>query len=104
MGSDDEVICTEVYEAQPVFLKPLGKNDADPSPKEIFNAIANLSNNHNKLAANVETFQKETNEFIKANKLNIEKLPEVFMVQQKQGERIDKLETQLEFMQQRDKQ
>lgn len=102
MGSDVEIILTE-EEGHPSILKPLGKDDADPSPKEIFNAIVNLSNSHNKLAVDVNKFQKETSEFIKANKPNIEKIPELLDVQAKQGERIFKLERQLDFMQQREK-
>lgn len=102
MGSDVEVIVTD-DEGEPSNLKPLGKDDADPSPKEIYNAIVNLSKSHNKLAADVQKFQRETSEFIKANKSNIEKLPELFDVQEKQGERINKLERRLDFMQQREK-
>lgn len=102
MGSDVEVIITD-DEVEPSSLKPLGKDDADPSPKEIYNAIVNLSKSHNKLAADVQKFQRETSEFIKANKPNIEKLPEIIDVQEKQGERIERLERRLDFMQQREK-
>lgn len=85
------------------ILKPLGEDDADPSPKEIFNAIVNLSASHQKLLNDVYKFHKETSEFIKVNKTNIEKIPNVIEVQAKQGERITKLEKQLEFMQQKEK-
>lgn len=95
MGINDDVIVLDENEVQPAILKPLGEDDADPSPKEIFNAIVNLSNGHNKLAADVQKFQKETSEFIRINKSNIEKLPDLFDVQVKQGEKNGKLERQL---------
>lgn len=102
MGSEVEIIGSD-DEGEPIILKSLKKDDADPSPKEIFNAIVNLSKSHNKLAADVQKFQRETSEFIRANKSNIEKLPELFDVQEKQGERIERLERRLDFMQQREK-
>lgn len=101
MSKNDEGIIDITDESN--ILKPLGKDDADPSPKEIFNAIVNLSAGHHKLLKDVFKFQKETNEFIKANKANIEKIPDLVDGQASQGSRITKLEKQLEFMQQKQK-
>lgn len=96
-NSDEDVV--EVP-SQPI-MKPLGESDADPSPKEIFNAIVNLSNSHNKLSFDVTKFQLETSTFIKNNKVNIEKIPQIICDQNQLVEKVNSIEKRLEYFQQK---
>lgn len=73
-------------------IDELEDGDPDPTPKQIFNAIAKISKG-----------QKETSDFIKKNKVNIEKIPSILSVQNKHELRISRLEKQLGFMQQKEK-
>lgn len=54
---------------------PLGEKDEEPSLKQIYNVIVGLVASHNKLAKDVYSFQKETNDFLELNIVNIENIP-----------------------------
>lgn len=84
-----------------ILMKPLGASDAEPTGKEIFNAIVNLSNSHNKLSCDVKKFQLETSEFIKKNKLNIEMIPQIANDQKQLIEKVNNMEKRFDFVQQR---
>lgn len=91
----------EIDDSPLVILKPLGVTDAAPTCKEIFNAIVNLSNSHNKLSSDVTKFQLETSEFIKKNKMNIEKIPQLATDQNLLIEKVNRMEKRLDYFQQK---
>lgn len=91
----------EIDDSPLVILKPLGVTDAEPTCKEIFNAIVNLSNSHNKLSSDVTKFQLETSEFIKKNKMNIEKIPQLATDQNLLIEKVNRMEKRLDYFQQK---
>lgn len=92
MPKINEVIKVSDDEDNGHIVEELGDGDEDPTPKQIFNAIAKMSK-----------AQKETSDFLKTNKVNIEKIPLIVSVQNKHELRITRLEKQLDFMQQKDK-
>lgn len=73
-------------------LKQLGNDDADPTPKQIFNAIVALSVSHKKLTSDVSKFQKETSAFLNKNKVNIEKITELVEENKKLTVKVNYLE------------
>lgn len=93
MSKTNEIIkLSDDDEESSHLVKELGDDEDDPTPKQIFNAIAKMSK-----------AQKETSDFLKTNKVNIEKIPLIVAVQNKHELRITRLEKQLDFMQQKDK-
>lgn len=98
MNSSDVI---EIEDSPIIPMKPLGDSDAEPTGKEIFNAIVSLSNSHNKLSADVKKFQLETSEFIKKNKLNIEMIPQIANDQKQLSDKVNSMEKRLDFFQQR---
>lgn len=86
-----------------IMLVPLREDDEDPSPKQIYNAIVGLVASHNKLAKDVYGFQKETNDFLKLNKGNIENIPKIMEGNKMLETKMIKLEKQIEFINQKEK-
>lgn len=100
MSSEDNIIILDDDES---MLIPLGVNDDEPSPKQIYNAIVGLAVSHNKLAKDVYAFQTETNKFLKSNKDNIEKIPQILNENKILEVKITKLEKQVDFINQKEK-
>lgn len=101
MPANEEVLVIEDEDFD--VLHQLGNDDADPTPKQIFNAIVGLSRSHQKLAKDVNKFQKETSAFLVKHKSNIEKIPEIVEDNKKFEVRINRLEKCVEVMQQKEK-
>lgn len=100
MSSEDNIIILDDDES---MLIPLGVNDDEPSPKQIYNAIVGLAVSHNKLAKDVYAFQTETNKCLKSNKDNIEKIPQILNENKILEVKITKLEKQVDFINQKEK-
>lgn len=101
-NDENEVLLIEEDEEIDV-LHQLGTEDADPTPKEIFNAIVGLSRSHQKLSNDVNKFRKETSAFLMKHKTNIEKIPEIVEDNKKLEVRVNRLEKCVEMMQQKEK-
>lgn len=84
-------------------LVPLGEKDEEPSLKQIYNVIVGLVASHNKLAKDVYGFQKETNDFLELNKVNIENIPTLMEGNKIMEIKMIKMEKQLEFINQKEK-
>lgn len=106
MSSNDDVLVIEEDDStikDRTVLQQLGNEDDDPTPKQIFNAIVALSLPHQKLTSDVSKFQKETSAFLKKNKSNIERIPELVADNKKMEVKVSRLEKCIEVMQQKEK-